>query len=202
MKLGSGICPVPDAAARRRQRRARHRRHVLERRQRHVRDAEDWRRSCTSSGTSTTRSGSARTRRGRWRPRAAPLPQATRDGLGRIEPGRRADLVLLDLDTLPFTPLNDALRQLVLGSTTLAVDSVLVGGRSRCATAGSPGSTRRRSSPRPRARGAEIVGRHDEAFEIGRSLLASRSRTAGSRRCGPTSASSASSRPDDRPRRP
>src|SRR5260370_36236928 len=52
-----------------------------------------------------------------------------RDGLGRIEPGRRADLVLLDLDTIPFTPLNDPLHQAVFGSTTLAVDSTMIGGR-------------------------------------------------------------------------
>ena len=50
------------------------------------------------------------------------------DGLGLIAPGRRADLVLLDLDSHVFTPLNDPLRQVVFGSTTLAVDSVLVGG--------------------------------------------------------------------------
>src|ERR1043165_6060540 len=49
-------------------------------------------------------------------------------GLGVIEPGRRADLVLLDLDSRVFTPLNDLLHQLAFGSTTVAVDSVLVGG--------------------------------------------------------------------------
>src|SRR4029077_14445275 len=32
-----------------------------------------------------------------------------RDGLGTLEPGRRADLVLLDLDSIVFTPLNDPL---------------------------------------------------------------------------------------------
>ena len=50
----------------------------------------------------------------------------------------------------PFTPLNDALRQLVLGSTTLAVDSALVGGR--WVSSRRPpdrASTRMRSSPRP-----------------------------------------------------
>jgi 5-methylthioadenosine/S-adenosylhomocysteine deaminase len=36
-----------------------------------------------------------------------------RGDLGAIEVGRLADLVLLDLDTLPFTPLNDLRRQLV-----------------------------------------------------------------------------------------
>ena len=33
--------------------------------------------------------------------------------LGAVAPGRLADLVLLDLDTLPFTPLNDLRRQMV-----------------------------------------------------------------------------------------
>ena len=45
--------------------------------------------------------------------------------LGPVLAGRRADLVLLDLNTIPFTPLNNALHQLVFGSTTLAVDSAL-----------------------------------------------------------------------------
>ena len=40
MKLGSGIAPVPELLAPWRERRARHRRDVLERRQRHVRGAE------------------------------------------------------------------------------------------------------------------------------------------------------------------
>ena len=54
-----------------------------------------------------------------------------RDGLGSLEPGRRADLVLLDLESIVFTPLNDPLRQIALGSTTLAVSSVMVGGEWR-----------------------------------------------------------------------
>ena len=81
-----------------------------------------------------------------------------RDGLGRLEVGRRADLVLLDLETIPFTPLNDALRQLVLGSTTIAVDSALVGGRWAL-------------------RGGELTGIDEhailaEARELGKQLLA------------------------------
>src|SRR5207253_5159000 len=34
-----------------------------------------------------------------------------REGLGRLEAGRRADLVLLDLESRIFTPLNDPLKQ-------------------------------------------------------------------------------------------
>jgi cytosine/adenosine deaminase-related metal-dependent hydrolase len=95
-----------------------------------------------------------------------------RDGLGRIEPGRRADLVLLDLDTIPFTPLNDALRQVVLGSTTLAVDSVLVGGRVVMRDGRLTGIDEGAILAEARELGAEILGRHDEAFEIGQQLLA------------------------------
>jgi 5-methylthioadenosine/S-adenosylhomocysteine deaminase len=95
-----------------------------------------------------------------------------REGLGRIEPGRRADVVLLDLETIPFTPLNDALRQVVLGSTTLAVDSVLVGGRVVMRDRRLNGIDEDAILAEARELGAEILGRHDEAFEIGRQLLA------------------------------
>ena len=96
-----------------------------------------------------------------------------RDGLGRIEPGRRADLVLLDLDTLPFTPLNDPLRQLALGSTTLAVRSVLVGGRFVLRDGGLVGVDETAILAAGRELGGEVVARHDEAFAVGRELLAS-----------------------------
>jgi guanine deaminase len=49
--------------------------------------------------------------------------------LGRIEAGRAADLVLLDLAQPNFVPLRDALRQLVHGESGAAVDRVLVAGR-------------------------------------------------------------------------
>jgi 5-methylthioadenosine/S-adenosylhomocysteine deaminase len=95
------------------------------------------------------------------------------DGLGLIEPGRRADLVLLDLDSLVFTPLNDALRQLALGSTTLAVDSVLVGGEWRLRDGRITGIDETAVLAEGRERGREIVARHDEGFRVGQELLAS-----------------------------
>jgi 5-methylthioadenosine/S-adenosylhomocysteine deaminase len=95
-----------------------------------------------------------------------------RDGLGCIEPGRRADLVLLDLDTIPFTPLNDPLRQVVLGSTTLAVDSVVVGGQFVMRDRRLTGIDEHAILAEGRELGAAILGRHDEAFEIGQQLLA------------------------------
>ena len=95
------------------------------------------------------------------------------EGLGRIEAGRRADCVLLDLESRVFTPLNDPLRQLAFGSSTLAVESVLVGGewsvRGRRATRVDEADVLARA----RETGSEVVGRFDEAFELGRLLLAS-----------------------------
>jgi 5-methylthioadenosine/S-adenosylhomocysteine deaminase len=51
------------------------------------------------------------------------------DELGAVEPGRRADLVLLDLDTLGFVPLNDPVRQLVYCETGGSVRTVMVEGQ-------------------------------------------------------------------------
>ena len=94
------------------------------------------------------------------------------EGLGRLEVGRRADVVLLDLDSHVFTPLNDALRQLAFGSTTLAVDSVLVGGEWKVREGRVVTVDEHDVLARAREMGKEIVGRFDEAFELGRQLLA------------------------------
>jgi cytosine/adenosine deaminase-related metal-dependent hydrolase len=87
--------------------------------------------------------------------------------------GARADLVLLDLESHVFTPLNDPLRQLAFGSSTLAVDSVLVGGEWRVRGGRVAGVDEADVLSRARETGAEIVGRFDEAFELGQQLLAS-----------------------------
>jgi cytosine/adenosine deaminase-related metal-dependent hydrolase len=94
-------------------------------------------------------------------------------GLGVIEPGRRADLVLLDLDSHVFTPLNNPLHQLAFGSATLAVDSVLVGGEWSVQGGRSARVDEAEILTRVRETGREIVGRFDEAFELGQQLLAS-----------------------------
>jgi 5-methylthioadenosine/S-adenosylhomocysteine deaminase len=94
-----------------------------------------------------------------------------RDGLGRIATGRRADLVLLDLESLTFTPLNDPLRQLALGSTTLAVHSALVGGRWVLRDRELTGVDEQAILEQARERGGEIVARYDPGFEVGRKLL-------------------------------
>ncbi|WP_270934293.1 amidohydrolase family protein [Falsiroseomonas oryzae] len=49
--------------------------------------------------------------------------------IGRLEPGARADIALLDLDTPPFTPLNDLRRQLVFCEPSSAVRMTIVDGR-------------------------------------------------------------------------
>src|ERR671936_405387 len=94
------------------------------------------------------------------------------EGLGCIEPGRRADLVLLDLGSHVFTPLNDPLRQLALGSTTSAVHSVLVGGKWVVRDGRVTTVDEAEVLARAREVGAEVVGRFDDAFELGRQLLA------------------------------
>jgi 5-methylthioadenosine/S-adenosylhomocysteine deaminase len=51
------------------------------------------------------------------------------DRLGRIAPGYKADIVLLDLHDVNWLPFNDAVNQLVHTEDGSAVRSVLVGGR-------------------------------------------------------------------------
>jgi 5-methylthioadenosine/S-adenosylhomocysteine deaminase len=57
--------------------------------------------------------------------RAARSPQP----LGEVTEGYQADLILLDLDTLPFTPLNDLRRQLVYCENGNSVRLTMVAGR-------------------------------------------------------------------------
>ena len=51
------------------------------------------------------------------------------DALGRIEPGYKADIVFLDLGTVNWIPLNDAVNAMVHIEDGSAVHSVMVGGR-------------------------------------------------------------------------
>lgn len=51
------------------------------------------------------------------------------DLIGDIRPGLAADLVFLDLGTVNFTPLNDALYQLVFAEEGRSITKVMVGGR-------------------------------------------------------------------------
>lgn len=49
--------------------------------------------------------------------------------LGQVAPGFQADLILLDLDTIAFTPLNDIRRQLLFCETGSSVTHTIVAGR-------------------------------------------------------------------------
>ena len=51
------------------------------------------------------------------------------DPIGAIAPGHQADLIMLDLDTLAFTPLNDLKRQLVYCENGSSVRLTMVAGR-------------------------------------------------------------------------
>lgn len=75
---------------------------------------------------------------GNYSPAAAALRMATAGGarsagferdLGVLEVGRRADLVLIDLSDMAFTPINDRVRQLVYCGPESRVRTVLVNGR-------------------------------------------------------------------------
>jgi cytosine/adenosine deaminase-related metal-dependent hydrolase len=94
------------------------------------------------------------------------------DGLGELAPGRRADLVLLDLESRVFTPLNDPLRQLVFCSATSAVDSTMVGGRWAVRERRVTGVDEAAILAEGRELGRAVVERHGEAWKLGERLLA------------------------------
>ena len=50
------------------------------------------------------------------------------DDIGRIAPGYKADIVFLELDSINFIPLNDAVNQLVHSEDGSAVDGVMIDG--------------------------------------------------------------------------
>ena len=74
----------------------------------------------------------------RWLATGEILDMATRgsagvlglDGdIGAIEPGRKADVVFLDLGHVNYVPLNDPVNQVVHGEDGTGVESVMIGGR-------------------------------------------------------------------------
>lgn len=109
-----------------------------------------------------------------WRMATAGGAQAAGDGagLGRIEAGRRADLVLLDLDSAVFTPLARPLHHVVFGSTTTAVSHVMIGGRWVLREGRVTGVDEPAILAEIREAAKSVLSRHDEAFEIGDQLLA------------------------------
>lgn len=171
MKLGSGICPVPTLLAE----------HV------EVALGTDGMSSNDGNDMFATLKAAALLHKlweldyAEWPGAAAAWAMATTGGaraagdagLGRIDAGARADLVLLDLESIVFTPLNHPLQQLALGSTTLAVDSVLVGGRWSMRDRRVLGVDEPQVLAEGRRLGPELLSRHDDAFAVGRELLAS-----------------------------
>ena len=74
----------------------------------------------------------------RWLSTGEILDMATRgsagvlgfgDEIGAIEPGRKADIVFLDLVHVNYVPLNDPVNQIVHGEDGTGVASVMIGGR-------------------------------------------------------------------------
>jgi cytosine/adenosine deaminase-related metal-dependent hydrolase len=108
-----------------------------------------------------------------WRMATAGGAQAAGDvaGLGRIEAGRRADLVLLDLDSAVFTPLGAPLHHVVFGSTATAVDHVMIGGRWVLRGGAVIGVDESAILAEIREAAKSVLSRHDEAWEIGEALL-------------------------------
>jgi 5-methylthioadenosine/S-adenosylhomocysteine deaminase len=95
------------------------------------------------------------------------------DGLGTIESGRRADLVLLDLESRVFTPLNDPLQHVVFCSTASAVDSTMVGGRWVLRNGRVTGVDEAAVLAEGRELGRSVLDRHQETFELAGRLAAS-----------------------------
>jgi len=98
---------------------------------------------------------------------------AGQDDLGVLEPGRRADLVLLDLDAGVFTPMNDPLQHVVFCSTRTAVHSTMVGGRWVLRDGKVTGVDETAILAEGRELGRGVLERHEEAFALGDQLLAS-----------------------------
>jgi cytosine/adenosine deaminase-related metal-dependent hydrolase len=110
-----------------------------------------------------------------WRMATAGGAQAAGDsaGLGAIEAGRRADLVLLDLDSRVFTPMSNPLHHVVFGSTTSAVHSTMIGGRWVVRDGRVTGVDEPAILAEIRETAKSVLSRHDEAFSLGEQLLAS-----------------------------
>jgi cytosine/adenosine deaminase-related metal-dependent hydrolase len=93
--------------------------------------------------------------------------------LGRIGPGARADLALLDLDSPVFTPLNDPIKHLVFSSTRTALRSTMINGRWVLKDGIVTAIDEPAILAEARELGQSVLTRHDEAFELGDALLAS-----------------------------
>jgi cytosine/adenosine deaminase-related metal-dependent hydrolase len=93
--------------------------------------------------------------------------------LGRIEVGQRADLVLFDLNTIPFIPLNHPLHHLVYCLPSSAVDTVLVEGQLVARNGRLTRVDQAALLSEAQELGREYVRRCDPAFTVGRQLQTS-----------------------------
>jgi 5-methylthioadenosine/S-adenosylhomocysteine deaminase len=93
------------------------------------------------------------------------------DALGRIEPGGRADLTLLDLDDHAFAPLNDPLLQVVLQAPARAVRHVLVGGEWVVRDGALARVDASALLAEAREAAASVLERHGAPWELGGQLL-------------------------------
>ncbi len=80
------------------------------------------------------------------------------DHVGRISPGMQADLILLDTDTLAFTPLNDLDRQLIYCENGSSVRLVMVAGSIRVRDGQVPGIDERALRAEVRVLATELSG--------------------------------------------
>jgi 5-methylthioadenosine/S-adenosylhomocysteine deaminase len=100
---------------------------------------------------------------------AQPMANA---GVGRLGPGAHADLVLLDLDSLPFTPLNEPVNHIVFSTTRAAVHSTMVGGRWVLRAGETVGVDEGAILAEARELAPAVLARHARAFETAERLVA------------------------------
>jgi cytosine/adenosine deaminase-related metal-dependent hydrolase len=90
--------------------------------------------------------------------------------LGRIEAGQRADLVLFDLNTIPFVPLNVPLQHLVYCLPSSSVRTVIVEGRTVVRDGRLSAVDEDEILAEAQELGPAFVARSETAFELGRAL--------------------------------
>lgn len=94
-----------------------------------------------------------------------------RGQVGEIEVGQRADLVLFDLNTIPFTPFNNPLRQLVYCLPSSSVKTVLVEGTIVVDDGRMAGVDEQALLQEGNELGRAFVARNEATFEVSRQIF-------------------------------